>query len=46
MVAGVVPFTSSLRSMYGENAGNRVALRRHDRHHRIHGYRDRADSAG
>jgi hypothetical protein len=22
MVAGVVPFTSSLRSMYGENAGN------------------------
>ena len=26
--------------------GNRVALRRRDRHHRIHGYRDRADSAG
>ena len=24
MVADVVPFTSSLRSMYGENAGNRV----------------------
>ena len=24
--------------------GNRVALRRHERHHRIHGYRDRADS--
>ena len=46
MVAGVVPFTSFLRSMYGENAGNQVALRRHDRHHRIHGYRDRADSAG
>jgi hypothetical protein len=26
MVAGVVPFASSLRSTHGENAGNRVAL--------------------
>ena len=33
-------------SRTGENAGNRVALRRHDRYHRTHGYRDRADSAG
>jgi hypothetical protein len=46
MVVGVVPFTSSVRSINGENARNRVALRRNDRHHRIHGYRDRADSAG
>jgi hypothetical protein len=30
-------FRLVLRSMYGENAGNRVALRRHDRHHRVMG---------
>jgi hypothetical protein len=30
-------FRLVLRSMYGENAGNRVALRRHDQHHRVMG---------
>ena len=46
MVAGIVPFGSSRRVDAWRERGNRVALRRHGRHHRIHGYRDRADSAG
>jgi hypothetical protein len=38
-------FRLVLRSMYGENAGNRVALRRHDRHHRVMGIVIGPDSA-